>query len=664
MSKKMMKRSLVLGALMAFVITGQAWAKAILGSNGYQVENNIYVAHGIYQNEGITPPTGPATDREWDLQGYTLWVDRVIGETQDKLGDKYAVVVGNYDFTGGEGSKLQISSDIDGKSTLSGGGLATCGNIDVDKLIINVTGKAVYASATTSITANEISLSSTGNEKTVYVEYKEGDEDTTLMITPKKKLEISSDGVAVRATAKTNIVIASPANQKADIIIDGNVDTLTGSTVSLKLETASSQINGSINAYKGDTNEYQGTRNITLSGGATWNVTDDSDVTTLDGDNANIIVNDLKENLVTIGINSTEKLTLSADAGVGDLTGDSKNKLTQVLRTTYITTDNPEGDNTVRITGDAVYEDISAKFRNNMLLEDTLKETVASTNIDINSAGIIGLLAWRAETNDMNKRMGELRNANGEHGVWVRMVRGEDEYKSVKHQYNQYQLGYDEKLSTDPSWTVGAALTYTDGESSYAKGSGENTHKGFAIYGSKLNDDGTFIDLIAKYSRLDHDFKAVDAMGDGEYDTNGYSVSAEYGKRIQQGNGLWIEPQVELTYGKVSAVDYVTKKDVKVAQDGMESLVGRVGFSLGKDISKGNVYARASYLYDFEGETKAVLGGDAVLENDLGGGWWEVGVGANINLSKATYIYADVEKTFGGEVDTNWQWNLGVRYSF
>ena len=33
-------------------------------------------------------------------------------------------------------------------------------------------------------------------------------------------------------------------------------------------------------------------------------------------------------------------------------------------------------------------------------------------------------------------------------------------------------------------------------------------------------------------------------------------------------------------------------------------------------------------------------------------------------LSKATYVYADVEKTFGGEVDTNWQWNLGVRYSF
>ena len=99
----------------------------------------------------------------------------------------------------------------------------------------------------------------------------------------------------------------------------------------------------------------------------------------------------------------------------------------------------------------------------------------------------------------------------------------------------------------------------------------------------------------------------------------------------------------------------------------MESLVGRIGFSLGKDIKDGNVYARASYLYDFEGETSTTFSkgvANDTIKQALGGGWWEVGVGANINLSKATYIYADVEKTFGGEVDTNWQWNLGVRYSF
>jgi len=99
----------------------------------------------------------------------------------------------------------------------------------------------------------------------------------------------------------------------------------------------------------------------------------------------------------------------------------------------------------------------------------------------------------------------------------------------------------------------------------------------------------------------------------------------------------------------------------------MDSFIGRLGFSMGKDIKQGNVYARASYLYDFDGDTQTTFSKDGVsrtIKEDLGGGWWEVGVGTNINLSKATYVYADVEKTFGGEVDTNWQWNLGVRYSF
>ena len=179
-----------------------------------------------------------------------------------------------------------------------------------------------------------------------------------------------------------------------------------------------------------------------------------------------------------------------------------------------------------------------------------------------------------------------------------------------------------------------------------------------------MNDDGTFVDLIARYAHLESDVD--DQAGKGSYSANGMSVSAEFGKRIQQGNGLWIEPQAELTYGTIDSAEYkLGTKTVEVGD--MDSLIGRVGFRIGKDIEKGNVYARASYLYDFEGETENAFRNDTArrsFNEDLGGGWWEVGVGANINLSKATYVYADIEKTFGGEVDTNWQWNLGVRYSF
>ncbi len=291
-------------------------------------------------------------------------------------------------------------------------------------------------------------------------------------------------------------------------------------------------------------------------------------------------------------------------------------------------------------------------------------ESVNVGNTGIAEMSSLALMTWRQENNDMNKRLGELRNSNGEHGIWTRMTRGESKYNSIKNQYNAYQIGYDEKVGSDKAWTVGAALTYTEGKSTFVKGSGENTHKGFAIYGSKLNEDGSFIDLIAKYSRLENEFEIGKAQGD--YDTNGYSISAEYGKRLAQGNGFWIEPQVELTYGLVEDANYMVGGR-NVAQDDIKSLVGRVGFSLGKDIKQGNVYVRASYLYDFDGETKVVMSKEGryeTFEQDLGGGWFEVGVGTNYNLSDATYLYFDVEKTYGGDVATPWQWNAGVRYSF
>ena len=173
--------------------------------------------------------------------------------------------------------------------------------------------------------------------------------------------------------------------------------------------------------------------------------------------------------------------------------------------------------------------------------------------------------------------------------------------------------------------------------------------------------------MIAKYARLDHEYTVAGGIGNSEYEANGYSVSAEYGKRFTKANGFWIEPQVELTYGTVGSASYKAQKGF-VDQDRMDSLVGRIGFSLGKNIKQGNVYARASYLYDFDGETNIRFTDSnnvsRSMEQDLGGGWFEVGVGTNINLSKATYLYADAERTFGGEVDTPWQYNVGVRYSF
>lgn len=296
----------------------------------------------------------------------------------------------------------------------------------------------------------------------------------------------------------------------------------------------------------------------------------------------------------------------------------------------------------------------------------TVKRAIQQHNQAVSSMANLSLMTWRQENNDMNKRLGEVRASEGNQGIWARMARGQSKYgaQGIKNQYNYYQLGYDSKISDD--WILGGAFTYTDGDSSYTNGSGTNKHTGFAVYGSNLRDDGSFIDLIAKYAHMKNDFDVNGGVGSGDYSTNGLSFSAEYGKRFHQ-ESYWIEPQAELTYGRVSSADFTTKRGAKVHQDSMDSLVGRLGFSLGKDIKQGNVYVRASYLYDFQGDTSVTMskgGATTPFKTDLGGGWWEFGVGTNLDLGHDTHFYLDVETTAGGDVDTPWQWNAGVRYSF
>lgn len=279
--------------------------------------------------------------------------------------------------------------------------------------------------------------------------------------------------------------------------------------------------------------------------------------------------------------------------------------------------------------------------------------------------GALGLLSWRTELDDMNRRLGELRDSAGEHGLWVRMIRGENDYKSLDSQHNIYQIGYDRKLSSDPHWTLGAAFSYTDGEGSYDTGRFDMSHKTLTLYGSRLNDDGSYIDIVGKYSRLNHDLE--NTWGSGDYDADAYSLGVEVGKRFTQESGFWIEPQAQLIYGYVGSASY-DAGDIHIAQDSMQSLIGRAGVRLGKDFDKGNVYLRASYLYDFDGDTGVTFtdaqGRSRDFDQDLGGGWCEVGLGTNINLSDTTHLYFDIEKTFGAEIATTWQWNAGMRWSF
>ena len=429
---------------------------------------------------------------------------------------------------------------------------------------------------------------------------------------------------------------------------------------------------------KSQNNITNGVENIAINNLALNNGIINLDSSNLAGDDA-VNIENLTGTGGTINTDSVDnKLSIENKAADTSLTVNGTKEVTDAIANgeanlqdlaDVVKSNDKSAADTVTSDANDIIGGYSAKVLDGKVVVDSIKTVENATNRAISDIMNISLMTWRQENNDMNKRLGELRDSKGEHGAWARMARGESKYGShgVKNQYNYYQVGYDEKLSTNPNWTVGVALTRTEGNSTFAAGSGENKHTGLAIYGSYLSDNGSFVDLIAKYARLDNEFKTVGAgVGDADYKENAYSLSAEYGKRFTGDNGFWIEPQVELTYGTVGSVDYLTNKGYSVHKDSTDSLVGRLGFALGKNIKQGNVYVRASYLYDFDGESTVTMSGagTASFKQDIGGGWWEVGVGTNFNLSEATHLYFDVEKTYGGNVATPWQWNAGVRWSF
>lgn len=503
-------------------------------------------------------------------------------------------------------------------------------------------------------------------------------------------IELNTESTAIKAGSE-----AIKATGRSSVEINSTTTQLTGDIVLLKYDGETLEPKVKVNFgdsksfLKGKvTTSENGRTELTFSNSASWDVTGDSNVSKLkaDGDIVNLgktpvtvdveeangsdlkVNTDSTDNKLQIGQNDVKKITVAAGenlaAGITDANqGEQLQALADVV---YVAEGNKQ--KTVTVAAGDVSGAITAVTDGNGKIA-TVQEEANTANAAVSDMASISMMTWRQENNDMNKRLGELRDSKGQHGAWARMARGESKYgaQNVKNQYNYYQVGYDEKLSTDPHWTVGVALTRTEGNSTFRDGTGENNHTGVAVYGSYLGDNGSFIDLIAKYARMDNEYKTTAGVGDADYKTNGYSVSAEYGKRFTKDNGLWIEPQVELTYGTVGSANYMTSKDASVRQDGIDSLVGRVGFALGKNIKAGNVYARASYLYDFDGEANVTYSKGGVtrsFEQDLGGGWWEVGIGSNINLSNATHLYFDVEKTYGGDVATPWQWNLGVRYSF
>lgn len=323
-----------------------------------------------------------------------------------------------------------------------------------------------------------------------------------------------------------------------------------------------------------------------------------------------------------------------------------------------------EGFITPEASGDLLFDTNDRGYVTNITGGDRTTETMYA----MKNLAATAIVAWRQEDSTLSQRLGELRDSEDGQGIWVRMSRGEFEYDGeYKNQYNFFQMGYDWVAG---NWHYGAAISHNDGQTTYTYGDGENRSTSLSLYGTWLGAKGHYADIVLKQGRLSHDFDIYNTAGhtSGDYDAWGTSLSGEYGKKIALEDDWYVTPQAQLTLMRIGGEDYTTNNGINVHQDTLHSAVGRLGFELGKKIDdKGSVYAKASLLHDFAGNAETYLSYKGFVNSysqDIGDTWCEAGIGFNYKTSDNSYVYADVVKTFGGDVETPWQWNAGMRWSF
>ena len=278
------------------------------------------------------------------------------------------------------------------------------------------------------------------------------------------------------------------------------------------------------------------------------------------------------------------------------------------------------------------------------------------------------------EDDKLMQRMGDLRHeTNNEEGVWVRVKGGKYSGDGFSNRHTMYQLGYDDVVkNTDKLKRYqGVAFSYDDGKNSFNRGSGKLKAKSIGFYNTDLRNKGHYLDLVFKIYDADSDFTVFDSEGKkitGAFDNTGISLSAEYGRKKYLDEHWSVEPQAQLTLGYLGGARYTTSNGIHVSQSDPNSVLGRIGCNFMYDMDEKNtVYLKANWLHQFAGNYGVTLtnGNDRLrIDNHDHDTWFEYGLGFACMTGKNNHLYADVERSTGGSLRKNWQWNAGMFWTF
>ena len=355
--------------------------------------------------------------------------------------------------------------------------------------------------------------------------------------------------------------------------------------------------------------------------------------------------------------------------------------------------DNPDNGN------DGSWEDVTPPTKPDGSI-DVGNGCSTSTMDALDSIGLVNYFLWRQEIETLYQRMGEVRDNNQLEGLWFRGIAGRNKWDNGnRHFDNKYygiQIGLDRVHQTytdeyrcreldgddapckrvlNTDWIYGVGLTYMTGQSKLANGgTGDNWIGSLSLYGVRKFQNGGYLDLIFKASKLHNEFTAISDqfryISKGKYSTYAYQASVEYGNKhyINKAKTWYLDPELQLVYGHIKGVKYRTFNALNVDVHNLNSLIGRAGIGLGREAKKGSAFVKVDVLREFMGEYKAKYHLDHGAWNksklSMKDTWGEVTIGGTYNFRKDTYGFAQVKKSFAADLKQEYRVDAGLRYIF
>ena len=285
------------------------------------------------------------------------------------------------------------------------------------------------------------------------------------------------------------------------------------------------------------------------------------------------------------------------------------------------------------------------------------------------SAIMSNINGWRTLTNTYRPRA---LQQGATTGIWAHIGGGQYSYDAqgidTDTTYTRIQGGYDAK--TGSGWTVGGQVSYLRGHDDYVfNGSGKE--KAFAVGAYGLKDLGRdqYIQLESQVGRVTNIFTTRNEIGEslsGETKANAYTIGARYGKTVKLQNGVYIEPQAQLSYTRFGG-DSFNAGTMHVDQAGVSSTAGGLGLEIGKTFGAGSIYTRVGVNHAFSGSVKTTYTSGSTVkstEQDLKGTWTDLAFGGRYGINANNSLYADISTGLSGDYKAGWSVNAGFTHKF